>query len=74
MAFNGPLQRQSVVAGMRLSDETANVHFHHASGRAQDVPVRVLPLIPIALWGLSGSGKTQVALEFAYRRSDVYME
>ncbi|GKT52934.1 phosphorylase superfamily protein [Colletotrichum tofieldiae] len=93
MAFNGPLHGQGVVAGMRVSGGTANVHFHHTGDRPRSGPLRVLPfsrnedvvirpaifsqldlLLPVsearsaALWGLGG--KTQVALEFAYRRAN----
>ncbi|CCF33963.1 TPR domain-containing protein [Colletotrichum higginsianum] len=43
MTFNGPLQGQSVVAGMTVSGGTANVHFHYAADDFRSAPLRVLP-------------------------------
>ncbi|KAK2047238.1 hypothetical protein LZ31DRAFT_582946 [Colletotrichum somersetense] len=77
MTFNGPLQGQSLVVGMRVSGGTANIHFHHATDRTQNAPVRDLPfsrnediIIRPSIFSTHGLGKTQVALEFAYRRAE----
>ncbi|KAK1967035.1 hypothetical protein LY78DRAFT_656692 [Colletotrichum sublineola] len=43
MAFNGPLQGHSVVAGMSVSGGTTNLHFHRANNHTRDAPVRLLP-------------------------------